>query len=116
MLLALSIAQKFSTGSITFIIGIVMTFSVLTVLIICVMLLDYFLNQADFKKLFRKKDKDAPIANVEPQKEIVQEEAINAETLDAINAAIKEYMMKSSDVPHTRYTVRTVKKIIREDA
>lgn len=116
MLLALSVAQKFSTGSITFFIGMVITFVVLAVLIVCVMLLDYFLNKADFKKLFRKKDKDVAISSVETKKEIVQEDTINVETLEAINAAIKEYMEKSSEVPHNRYTVRSVKKIVREDA
>jgi Na+-transporting methylmalonyl-CoA/oxaloacetate decarboxylase gamma subunit len=112
MLLALSTAQKFSTGSITFLLGILITFIVLAMLVVFVMLMDYF-NKIDFSKLFRKKEKQLEI--IEDAPEVSKDEEISKETLAAIDAAVKIYMTKSYETPHERYIIRSVKKNAKED-
>lgn len=112
MLLALSTAQKFSTGSITFVLGIITTFAVLSMLVVFVMLMDYF-NKVDFKKFSQKKEEQAEL--VEDTPEAFEDEEISKETLDAIDAAVKVYMTNSTETPHERYVIRSVKKMAKGD-
>ncbi|HOO22269.1 MAG TPA: OadG family protein [Clostridia bacterium] len=122
MLLALTPLQKLSTGSVTFLIGMIITFVVLAVLIGIIYLVNYLINRVDFKKIFSKKNSAKKIDDVtEPSSDsvaenIVVEEKINSAKEEAINAAVKEYLAKADDVPHTRYKVISVKKVAKEDA
>jgi cell division protein FtsL len=113
MLLALSIAQKFSTGSVTFLIGIITTFAILSIIIVSIMLMEY-LKKVDFTKLSEKKEKQSEMVENAPK--ILEDNKISKETLSAIDAAVKVYMINSADTPHERYAIRSVKKITKGDA
>ncbi|NLL56820.1 MAG: OadG family protein [Clostridiales bacterium] len=114
MLLALSVAQKFSTGSITFLIGIITTFVVLAILVVFVILMNYF-NKVDTKKIMRKKEKTQDITTLDTNK-VAKEQEIDKQTLEAIHAAVEVFMTNSDATLHQRYTIRSIKKISKEEA
>lgn len=116
MLLALSTAQKFSTGSITFLIGISITFFVLIIIIAFIMLLDYFLNKVNYSKLFAKKDKLQPKIDAKAQDLEQKEIVVSSESSAAITLVVKELMSKSEPTPHERYKIVSIKKIVKGDA
>ena len=115
LLNALSIGEKFSTGSITFFMGILITFALLALLIVCIILMEILL-----KKLMKmgKKAKDPVIGVTEiPSTAAVastEEVITDTKTLEAVNAAVKTFMTNNYEAPHEHYTVRTVKKVSKE--
>ena len=115
LLLGLSGSEKWSTGGITALIGIGMTFAMLILLILFIVLLRYLLIGLDkanpkikekLSSIFKKK-KDKSTDAVEVVTEQQSEEAgdeIDAETLDVIEQSVRKYVSASAyeGKPHDR--------------
>ncbi|MFA6866606.1 MAG: OadG family protein [Clostridia bacterium] len=136
LLNALSTAEKFSTGGTTAIVGILMTFIMLTLLIGCVFLMNYIIKKSKNVVLMNKiiknfkvriqKLKDNKVKKSEPSSEVTEsissdnieekeEKAkivIDNDTLDAINSAVDMYMVQGENgISHNDYTIKHIKKI-----
>lgn len=111
LLNALSVGEKLSTGSITFFMGMVITFIVLGLLIGIIMIFNYLLNKLDFKKS-KSKPEIVPVLETNVKNtEVTKDETVNGETLEAVNSAIKLFMTQNNEKPHERYTVKSVKRV-----
>lgn len=124
LLLGLSGSEKWSTGGITALIGIGMTFAMLILLILFIVLLRYLLIGLDkanpkikekLSSIFKKK-KDKSTDAVEVATEQQSEEAgdaIDAETLDVIEQSVRKYVSASADdgKPHDRIKILSVKEV-----
>jgi Na+-transporting methylmalonyl-CoA/oxaloacetate decarboxylase gamma subunit len=96
MLLALTPLQKLSTGSVTFLIGMIITFVVLAVLIGIIYLVNYLINRVDFKKIFSKKNSAKKIDDVtEPSSDSVAENIVVEEK---INSAKEERLTRRKGI------------------
>ncbi len=114
--------DKLATGSITALIGIVMTFVMLGVLILFIFLLRYLMKELEVA-LSKKKSSNlseikspekaqADSSKVEGKQPII-EEPIDDETMVAIQSALQFYMQDSAEdgLPHDRVTIKSVKRI-----
>ncbi len=109
---ALTVGEKFSTGGITMLIGMLITFAVLFLLVFLIPLIQVVIRFLEEKLLPKfKRSKDAPpeiiISEVEPDKEI------SGEVMDAIKVAVQEYSVidDTSGKKHEKITIRSVTKL-----
>lgn len=121
LLNALSVADKFSIGGITAVVGLLMTFIMLAVLIGFVFLMNVIIKnskvwQEKLNSKFKKKKSTAePSSLIGEEKQIAAEkksELIDEQTLQAINSAVKDYMsLGESGKIHSDYTIKHIEKI-----
>lgn len=123
-LLGTSAADKWTTGGLTTLIGLGMTFVMLTLLICSIHLLRLILKGLekfipDFKKklsgLFRKKDK-AENVTAEIVEETPAENAVDEETMAVIENSVKRYVANSATdgKPHDRIKILSVKEVTND--
>ena len=120
LLNALTIAEKFSTGGITALVGILMTFIMLIILIGCVFLMNYIIKKSKVLNENRKdkKQNSEPASlsdyNNEKMEEIdtIEDSVLDEKTLNAINSAVDMYMAQGENgKKHTNYTIKHIKKV-----
>lgn len=119
---ALSVADKFTTGGITTVLGLGMTFVVLGILIGCVYLISVILKE--LTKFIEKqtkalKEKKASKAVTEQTVAVTENTAapndeIDAETMVAIQSAVEIYLRENGGndgKPHENVTIKSVTKM-----
>jgi Na+-transporting methylmalonyl-CoA/oxaloacetate decarboxylase gamma subunit len=121
MLNALSIGEKLSTGGITALVGISMTFAVLAILIGSIILLKIGVEKfvtAQKNKLNKETNKeenkeDLAVKEIITDNEEAKEEVkvVDEQTLEAVNTAVSYFMVQNNEVPHLNYKIKSVKRI-----
>ncbi len=128
LLLSTSAADKWSTGGITTLLGLGMTFIMLALLVCFIHLLRYILNFLEkttpaFKEkiygIFRKKNNKGLESNISngtnnnTTEELVAENNIDNETMEVIEQSVKQYISLSADdgKPHDRIKIVSVKEV-----
>ncbi len=119
---ALSVGEKFSTGGITTVLGLGMTFVVLALLIGCVYLvsvivqeLTKFINKQREARKAKKTVTEQTVSaaeNTEASASAVSE--IDAETMVAIQSAVEIYLRENGGndgKPHENVTIKSVTKL-----
>lgn len=119
-LLGLTFAERWSTGGITTLLGLGMTFVMLALLIGAIILLRYILKglgilipKCKEKFFFKKKTTEAPAATVEPDEQ--PEEKIDDETMTVIERSVRQFSANSDDgKTHDRIRILSVKEVKHE--
>ena len=117
-----SIGEKFSTGGITTLIGLLMTFGILAILILFIVLVRFLINKLDkipfdnfiskVKSLFKKNKKNE---NNNSDLNVVTEDKdlIDDDVKLAIEKAVREYVKNSADdgKPHNNIKIVDIKEV-----
>lgn len=115
MLLAMSIAEKFSSGGVTFTTGMLITFVVIGLLSVFMYLLKTIINKSEIYMDKRQKQNSVVVENNSVANnqidEIIKDTVVDSMTLETVNIAVKLFMTQNNEKPHERYTIKSVKKI-----
>lgn len=112
---ALSTGEKFYTGSITLIIGLIITFVVLGLIIFLLILMKIISEKNILPK--KKKNEINQISEIsESDNSAVNysEKQINSDTMTVIESAITAYLANSDEKPHENFKIKSVRKLSRE--
>lgn len=121
-LLGTTAAEKWTTSGLTTLIGLGMTFVMLTLLICSIHLLRLILKGLekvvpDFKQklseVFRKKDKTEPVVEIAEETPADKDNTVDEETMAVIEDSVKRYVANSATdgKPHDRIKILSVKEV-----
>lgn len=126
LLLGLSGSEKWSTGGITALIGLGMTFVMLALLIGCIFLLRFILSVLEktnpklkekLSNIFKKKNKkEEPVTKETQSEETTSTTDIDPETLSVIEQSVQKYVSVSATdgKPHDKIRILSVKEVEHE--
>lgn len=121
-LMGLTGSEKWSTGGITALIGMGMTFVMLALLIGCIFLLRYLLAGLEktnpkikekLSNLFKKKTKEENVTEDVVREEVEDVQTVDEETMLVIEDSVKKYVSASAKdgKPHDRIKIVSVKEV-----
>lgn len=112
LLNAMTVGEKFSSGGITILLGLGGTFIIIGVMMLFMLLLQKGIDKVERVPV---KNKGAALTELTDAGQAgLSEEPVDARSCETVTAAVDSYMRTHDTKPHTRYTIKSIKKVDKE--